>query len=81
MKHSNSIPLILICFVSLTMFAIACKTGSNVADSDVEISGQITDKENATPLKEAIITNNTTKKVYCLIHLGTFAYFVRKATL
>lgn len=78
MKHSNSIPLILICFVSLTMFAIACKTGSNVADSDVEISGQITDKENATPLKEAIITNNTTKKSVLSDSLGHFRILCEK---
>lgn len=78
MKHPNFIPLILICFVSLTMFAIACKTGSNVADSDVEISGQITDRENATPLKEAIITNNTTKKSVLSDSLGRFRIVCEK---
>lgn len=64
--------------VCSAMFVASCKSGNNVADSNVEISGIITDEESALPLKDVILTNNRTGESALSDSLGRFRVLCEK---
>lgn len=64
--------------VCSAMFVASCKSGNNVADSKVEISGIITDEESAQPLKDVILTVNRTGKSALSDSLGRFRVLCEK---
>lgn len=61
------------CIVGLTTILSACKSGSNVADGQIEISGRIIVGQDGEPLKDAIVTNNRTEKSVLSDSLGRFS--------
>lgn len=64
--------------VCLAMFVASCKSGNNVADSKVEISGRITDEASSLPLKDVILTNNRTGRSALSDSLGRFKVLCEK---
>lgn len=64
--------------VGLTTIVSACKSGGNVADVQIEISGKIIYSEDGTPLNGAVITNNRTEKSVLSDSLGRFRALCEK---
>lgn len=64
--------------VGLTTIVSACKSGGNVADRQIEISGKIIYSEDGAPLNGAVITNNRTEKSVLSDSLGRFRALCEK---